>query len=190
MIALALTLAPLSVLSLSVSQNPLLAPVPFSFRALGGATDLVADVLPQFDQMRQEIENDPMFRGLHRMMAMLGGEVPFSRSSQPLPFALRRGDGRFSGESARGEPSRDSSSNRDVPIVVLSPDRSVPRENGLRNSAMPRPQDLSEDARMQGPLDSIRHSLDRWTNKISNIVTGAQQPTAQRPRPSADDRDR
>lgn len=178
-----------SLCPLTCQQAPLLNPLPFSFRALGGATDdLVSDVLPQFDQLRQEIESDPMFRGLHRMMAMLGGDVPFSGTAQPLPFTLTRG-GRFGGEMPpRAESSR-SSGSRDIPIVDASSlsSSAPPRENGLRNSAMPHPRDLSEDARMQGPVDSIRHSLDRWTNKLARIVNGTP---AQKPRPSADDRSR
>lgn len=182
----------------SSAWSPAQTPLPFSFRALGGATDdLVSEVMPQFDAMRAEIENDPMFRGLHRVMAMLGGDVPFSRSSQPLPFSMTRGGARdrFGGETQRGESKGGS---RDIPIIdaspaSLSPDRSAAppsRENGMRNSALPHPRDLSEDARVQGPIDSIRNSLDRWTNKLSSIVNGTHAPTSQKPRSSADNRSR
>jgi hypothetical protein len=146
---------------------------------------LVSDVLPELDRMRAQMERDPMVRGLAEMMNLMQLRMPVGTYDLPVPF------GRHMIGSADQQRGARGSGGRDVPIVDAS-DRSNIRfnsrqrgkdnsDNGVRNSAMPHPRDLSEDASLTGPLAGIGNSLSKWTDKITGILTGesARKPTQQ-----------
>ena len=153
-------------------------------------------MLPELDRMRAQMErSDPFVRGLAEMVNLL--RMPVGTYDMPVPFGRHR-IGLDQQQRAPGGVGGGRGGGRDVPIVDAS-DRSdssshtMPRQrgkdnsdNGVRNSAMPHPRDLSEDTSLTGPLAGISHSINKWKDKITGILTGepprkhTQQPPANR----------
>jgi len=148
-----------------------------SFGALGGATDdFLGEVMPELERMRSQLERDPTIRAMTQLLDAM--QLPIGQYLPPVPGPFRNASrGRLTDGDALLPPR---GLGREVPIQLrphgtdsasAAPAPHVPaQDNGLRNSAMPNPRDLSDDTTLSGPLSNIGGSLNRWTHKLTSIL--------------------